>query len=50
MKNKNLQTLILHAMVWQAETLQCFSIRHRTPKACSFLIPKNYRYVSNYQN
>lgn len=34
----------LHAMVWKAETPQCPSIRHRTPKACLFTIPKNYTY------
>lgn len=39
-----LKKLFLHAMVWQAETPQCFSIRHRTPKACLLFIPKIYRY------
>lgn len=39
-----LKKLFLHAMVWKAETPQCFSVRHRTPKACLFSIPKIYSY------
>lgn len=39
-----LKRQFLHAMVWKAETPQCPSIRHRTPKACLFTIPKNYTY------
>ena len=39
-----LKRQFLHAMVWKAETPQCFSIRHRTPKACLFINPKIYRY------
>lgn len=39
-----LKKLFLHAMVWKVETPQCFSIRHRTPKACLLFIPKIYRY------
>jgi len=37
---------LLRAMVWQAETHQCHTIRHRTPTARLFLIPKIYRYVT----
>jgi hypothetical protein len=38
--------LILRAMVWQAETPQCYTIRHRTPAARILFIPKIYRYVT----
>lgn len=41
---KTLKELFLHAMVWKAETPQCLVVRHRTPKACLFTIPKNYNY------
>lgn len=34
----------LHAMVWKAETPQCLTIWHRTPKACLFSNPKKYSY------
>lgn len=35
-----LKKQFLHAMVWKAETPQCLTIWHRTPKACLFSIPK----------
>jgi len=39
-----LKRQFLHAMVWKAETPQCLTIWHRTPKACLFTIPKKYSY------
>lgn len=39
-----LKKQFLHAMVWKAETPQCLTIWHRTPKACLFSIPKKYSY------
>ena len=39
-----LKRQFLHAMVWKAETPQCLTIWHRTPKACLFSNPKKYSY------